>query len=346
MKIVILAGGKGSRLWPLSQECCPKPLLRLGGMHSLLQKTLLRFLGTYDPSSIVVVTSKHLALDVREQCVELDPKGEISILLEPTSRSTAPALALAICFLQEEKKIDLSEPILVVPSDGIISSLDNFLDKIFSSQKWVEEGHIVLLGVVPTKPETSYGYIRLGHVERGFFSKNQFIEKPERELAERLFLEGNVLWNTGHLLISAETFWAENAVYCKEIAKLRGVSLQEANVLFSDLPNISIDYALLEKSKKVIACDMQVSWADLGTWERLYEVFEKDENNNVHIGNGKDLGSKNCFFFSDHQPVISIGLEDVVVVSTQKGIVIAKKNLSHKIGALLESMEEEKVFHE
>ncbi|MES2199439.1 MAG: sugar phosphate nucleotidyltransferase [Chlamydiota bacterium] len=340
MKIVILAGGQGSRLWPLSRKAHPKPLLRLGGGYSLLQKTLLRFLGTYDPSSIVIVTSEESSLLVQEQCYEVDPKKNISILSESVSRSTAPALALALCFLQEEKKMDPLEPVLIVPSDGLIFPLDNFLEEISLSQERAREGFIVLFGVVPTKVETSYGYIKLGVAEGHFFTQNQFIEKPTKSFAEKLIEEGNVLWNTGHLLLTAKTFWEEMALYSSEIGRLKYLSREEANEELPLLPNISIDYALLEKSQKVIACNMPVTWSDLGTWDRVYDAFEKDAKGNVLIGDIVDLGSKNCFFLSDKKKIVTIGLEDIVVVATEDTLFLAKKEESYKIGELLKELEE------
>lgn len=340
MKIVILAGGQGSRLWPLSQKEHPKPLLRLGGGYSLLQRTLLRFLGTYESNSIVVVASEESRILVEEQCYELDPERKISILSESVSRSTAPALALALCFLQEEKELDPFEPILIVPSDGFISPLDNFLEAISLSQRQAKEGFIVLFGVVPTKAETSYGYIRLGLAEGGFFRNNQFIEKPEKIVAEKLIQEGNILWNTGHLLLTAKIFWEEMDLYLPEIGGLKSLPCQKVQEELYKLPNISIDYALLEKSQKVITCNMAVNWSDLGTWDRVCEAFEKDEQGNVRIGDTVDLGSRNCFILSDKKQVVTIGLEDMVVVVTEEAVFFAKKEESYKIGELLKTLEE------
>ena len=342
MKIVILAGGQGSRLWPLSQKSHPKPLLRLGGAYSLLQKTLLRFLGTYEASSIVVVTGEESAFFVQEQCYEVDPLKNISVLSESVSRSTAPALALALRFLEEEKGMDPLEPVLIVPSDGLIFPLDNFLEAISLSQRRAKEGFIVLFGVVPTKVETSYGYISLGVAEGGFFAKNKFIEKPTKDIAEKLIAEGNVLWNTGHLLLTAKTFWEEMTFYSPEIKRVKHLSWERANEELSALPNVSIDYALLEKSQKVIACNMPVTWSDLGTWDRLYEAFEKDAEGNVQIGDIVDLGSKNCFFLSEKRQVVTIGLEDIVVIATEEAIFLAKKEESYKISELLKKMEKKK----
>ncbi|MBS0628388.1 MAG: mannose-1-phosphate guanylyltransferase [Verrucomicrobia bacterium] len=344
MKIVILAGGEGSRLWPLSLRSHPKPLLRLGGTYSLLQKTLLRFLGAYDSSSIVVVTSEISKTLVQEQCNEVDPEKKISILTESIGKSTAPALALAFCFLKEEKKIDPLEPVLIVPSDGLISPLDNFLEKISLAQKRAREGFIVLFGVTPTKAETSYGYIRLGTAEGHFFKDNQFIEKPSKERAQKLILEERVLWNTGHLLLTAKTFWKEMMLHSPEIGNLEHLSLEKANEELMTLPSISIDYALLEKSQKVLACDMQVAWSDLGTWDRVYEAFEKDEKGNVQIGDIIDLESKNCFFLSDKKKVVTIGLEDMVVIATEEALFLAKKDQSYKIKEILKQLEELKML--
>jgi len=310
----------------------------LGSSYSLLQKTLLRFLGSYEASSIVVIAGLDFVREIRDQCNELDPREEIAVIAEKQGRSTAPALALAFCFLQEKEDFDVCEPILVVPCDGMISPLDNFLEEVSLAKRPAEEGFIVLFGVTPRGVETSYGHIDLGPRKGHFFTGSRFIEKPSFEIATALMNEKNVLWNTGHLVLSAKTFWEEIESHFPEIGALKGLSFFEANEILHTMPAISLDYALLEKSKLVLISKIPVSWSDLGTWERIYNAFEKDPEGNVKIGNVNDIGSKNCFFLTDRHIVVTIGLEDLVVVSTSSGILIAKKEDAHKIGSIKEKI--------
>ncbi len=333
MKIIILAGGKGSRLWPLSQKSCPKPFLRFGGRHSLLQKVILRFLGTYNPEDILVVAAAESAFFAKQQCDELTCGEKITVLCESIGRNTAPALALAFCFLRDKVKED--EPVLIVPSDGLISPLDNFLEAIASSEEKAKEGKIILFGVKPTKAETSYGYIKTGKKEGDFFTENTFLEKPVKEIAEKLFSEEGVFWNTGHLLLSAKTFWEQVRLHSPDIMRLEGLGAEECNRKLCEIESVSVDYALLEKSTEVLAKEMIVTWSDLGTWSRVYEAFEKDPNGNVMIGEVIDTNSKQCFVLSNTKKIVTIGLEDLIVVETEEALFLAKKNEAYKIGELL-----------
>ena len=333
MKIVILAGGKGTRLWPLSRNSFPKQLLCLGDQSSFLQKTILRFLGTYGPENIVVVTNADCHSLVRAQCLALDPKEGISILVESYSRGTAPALALALCFFQKQN-VNPLEPILLVPSDGLISSPQEFLNSLFLASKPAEEGALVLFGAVPSRAESGYGYIEIGQENKGLYEVARFIEKPSLDVAEILFQDRHVLWNTGHLLLNSKVFWEEMALYSPEIAYLQNLSLTEAKEQVKDLLEISLDYALLEKSQKTYVSKLEGAWSDIGSWDSVYEVFEKDERGNVRIGNVVDIDSKNCLFIGEKRLISSIGLEDLFVIETGDSIFIGKKGESQKVKEL------------
>ena len=333
MKVVILAGGKGTRLWPLSRNSFPKQLLCLGDQSSFLQKTILRFLGTYGPENIVVVTNADCFSLVRAQCLELDPKGAISILVESYSRGTSPALALALCFLQE-RKTDPLEPILLVPSDGLISLPQQFLDSLSLVKKSVVESSLVLFGAVPSRAESGYGYIEIGEEDDGLSVVTRFIEKPSLTVAEILFQDRRVLWNTGHLLLCTKVFWEEMSLYRPEIAYLQGMSLEEAKIQVKHLMEISLDYALLENSQRVYVSKMKGAWSDIGSWDSVYEVFEKDARGNVRIGNVVDIDSKNCLFIGEKRLISSIGLEDLFVIETGDSIFIGKKGESQRVKEL------------
>lgn len=331
MKVIILAGGRGTRLWPLSQDFFPKQLLSFGDTYSLLQKTILRFLPLYGASSLLIVTSKECEALVKKQCLELSKTEKIPVLVEPCSKSTAPSLALAVRFLEEAGKLEEGECILSVPSDCLFSSDLPFLNTVAIGQDRAKKGEIVVFGVVPTRPETGYGYLCLGPSYREGFTVRQFVEKPSKIVAEQLVASKDVLWSIGHLLFSVDTFWQEMKIHCLEIASFQHSSFQECLEKIKEVPSISIDYALLEKSQRLVAFQVFSSWLDVGSWDSVYESLEKDESGNVKRGPVFEEESKNCLFLSEKRPFLAIGLEDLLVVDTSEGLLLVKRGYSQKV---------------
>jgi len=343
MKIIVFAGGLGSRLWPLSQPFYPKPLLRLGSGYSFLQKTLLRFLGSFGADSLAVIAHQDYLQVVEQQSLEIDPKGQIVLIPERISRSTTVATALSILFLQEQGKLDEEEPLLLSPSDGLIFPLDNFLEEIFFAQKKAQQGNIVLFGVAPTHPEPSYGYIELAEIKNRLAKKKRFLEKPSSALAKELLGRADVLWNTGHILLTAKTFWEEMEKYSPKVACLRDMRYIQAVEQAEFLPDLSLDYALLEPSDKVYVSRVNITWSDMGTWDRIYEAAEKNSNGNVFLGKNLDVGSNNCLVLSEEIQVITLGLEELIVVATKEGVLVAKKGSADQMKQILGALQKEKV---
>lgn len=326
MKIVILAGGEGSRLWPLSHPLCPKPFLRFFGQESLLQNTLRRFTSLCSFDSMIVVTQQSCEELARQQCREIDAKEEITILGEPIGRSTAPAFTMALCYLQEEGKVLQGEKVLLVPSDGLFSPESALIESVHRAAQKMHWEDIVVFGVAPLRAERSYGYILPGREEDGLFLESHFIEKPSQEQANCLVEEDRVLWNTGHLLITIEGFWREIARHAPDIAALQNCSYQEMLEKFPHLPSISMDHALLENSAHLVAVAVDAAWSDVGTWDRIYEVLKKNDNHTVWMACGQDIGSKGCFFLSEDIDIVTVGLDNVVVVATPRGVMVAHKD--------------------
>jgi mannose-1-phosphate guanylyltransferase/mannose-6-phosphate isomerase len=343
MKVIVLAGGKGSRLWPLSQPNYPKPLLRLAEGYSFLQRTLLRFLGSYPSSSLAVVFHQEYKETISQQCLEIAPKGDIVLIEEKVSRSTTIAAALGILALQEKGVLKENEPVLLSPSDARIFPLDIFLEEISFAQEALEKGYMAIFGVTPTHIEPSYGYIQAAEKGVRLSLKKQFIEKPSYEKTQELMKEGDLLWNTGHILLTPKIFWGELEQYCSQIASLRYLRYEDAVNTAHLMLDISLDHALLEPSLKVLVSRLDVNWSDMGTWDRIYEAVDKNNEGNVFLGNSIDVGSKNCLIVSNGIKVVTFGLEELIVVATEEGVLITKKGCADQIKGALSLLQKEEI---
>ena len=338
MKIVILAGGSGTRLWPYSRNSFPKQFLHFGDKKSLLQKTIERFVGRYPLSDLLIVTNQDYYHLVKAQMREISPDLEQQILVEPERKNTAPAIALAISYLKQEKKIPSDECVLVCSSDHIISPIERFLEAIEKGESLAKQGNHVIFGIRPHKPETGYGYIKTRYLTQDIASVEAFIEKPSFELAQSYLLDGNYLWNSGIFLFQIGTFLEEIALHCASISEKLKDSFQECCANFSTMPDISIDYALMEKSKKIGVIPLDVTWSDVGSWDSVYDVHAKDENLNVKIGNILDIDTKNCLIMGGKRLISTIGVQDLLIIETDDAIFIGKKGESQRVKSLVEEL--------
>lgn len=333
---VILAGGSGSRLWPLSRELYPKQLLNLYAEKSLLQSTFERLNKFIPAENIISVTNSKHSANVRMQLGEL---SENSIILsEPISKNTAPAIALSVKYIFENSKND--ETVLVVPSDLLIEDNDKFIQTIQEAQKYVDEGFIVTFGIKPTYPEIGFGYIC---AEDG--KVKSFTEKPDVKTAQKYLNDGNYFWNSGIFMFKTSTILGECEHHCPEIAKIiKNINCSDKNIPFTEfekMPCISIDYAVMEKSKKLAMVELKSDWKDLGSWKSIYEVSPKDGNNNVFVGHVLDKDSKNSFVYSSSKLVATIGLEDTVVIETEDAILACKKDKTQEVKQIYETLKEQ-----
>ena len=339
MKIIILAGGSGTRLWPYSRSCFPKQFLHFGDHRSLLQKTIERFVGRYPLSDIHILTNQAYYHLVKTQAKEISPELEKQILVEPERRNTAPAIALAVSYLIEQTKASPDDCFLVCSSDHLISPPEKFLEAIAQGEKSAVKGQHVIFGVRPHKPETGYGYIKSqGAPIDHAYAVEAFVEKPNFELAQRYLLEGNYLWNSGIFLFRIGTFLEEMKQHCPEIFEKLQMPFQQFFSAFAELPDISIDYALMEKTKKTVVIPLDVTWSDVGSWDSVYDVLEKDDNQNVKIGNILDIDTQNCLIMGDKRLISTIGVQDLLVIETDDAIFIGKKGESQIVKNLVEEL--------
>ncbi len=333
MKVVILAGGSGTRLWPYSRTSIPKQFLHFGDKHSLLQKTVLRFSPVATLDDILIVTNQQYLHLVNTQLKEIKADVGLRVLIEPEKKNTAPAIALAVSYLLEEG-CDENECILVASSDHLILPETRFVEAIQEAIRMAQKGKSVVFGIRPNKPETGYGYIKAN--ENG--DVECFVEKPNAVLAQQYVLSGNYLWNSGIFLFQAGTFINELKEHCPSIAEKMDRGFKETIAQFSDMPDISIDYAVMEKSKKAVMIPLDISWSDVGSWDSVYDVMEKDANHNVKIGNVCDMDTKNCLILGSKRLISTIGLEDLIIIETEDVLLIGKKGESQKVKELVEEL--------
>ncbi len=333
---VILAGGSGSRLWPLSRELYPKQLLTLNADKSLLQATFERLNNFIPAQNIISVTNSKHHSNIKMQLSKLSE--DTVILAEPISKNTAPAIALSIKYIVENYNED--EIILVVPSDLQINDVEKFTQTIKSSEHFANEGFIVTFGIKPNYPETGYGYI---------CTENEkvvsFVEKPNRQTAEKYIQNGNYFWNSGIFMFKASTIIKEFKKYCPEIdSVIKNIDFSEKSISFTEfdkMPNISIDYAIMEKSSNIVMVELKSDWKDLGSWKSIYEISPKDENNNVFVGHVLDKDSKNSLVYSSSKLVATIGLEDTVIVETEDAILACKKDKTDEVKQVYETLKQQ-----
>jgi len=344
MKAIILAGGVGKRLWPISKESLPKQFLKFLDQESLFQKTIKRFEECKFIDEIVVVTNKSFEKITKEQIEEINFKKKTQIILEPEKRNTAPAILFAIKTLKENFSIDENTKLLFLPSDHLIFPKDKFLSYIERLNS-VQKDEIVIFGVRPHKVETGYGYIKLTQrvsKDLELYKIDAFVEKPSFEKAKKFFLSENYLWNSGMFLFTEKTFKNEIKKHSPNLFEFYEFSYDKFLKKFSKIEKISIDYALIEKTRNILVQILDISWSDVGSWDSLYDVMPKDENENVVRGNVVTLDTKNSLIFSKKKLISTMGLEDIILVETEDSIFLAKKQKSQNVKDILKKLIDKK----
>lgn len=339
---VILCGGAGSRLWPVSRQDLPKPFIRLNDGESLLQKAYLRGASLPDVAEIMTVANRDLFFKTEDEYREvghlLDAPVKSSFILEPFGRNTAPAIALASLMAAETQGPDAV--LLILAADHLISNQPSFTDAVGKAVELAQKGRLVTFGIKPTAPETGYGYI-----EADGYNVKRFVEKPSLDTAQSYLDSGDFLWNSGMFCFSAGVMLAEMAEHCPEIlqkaqnclAQARTASgekfsqVEIASEHFEEVPDDSIDYAVMEKTNNaaVVACD--IGWSDIGCWRALGELVTADGNNNHIQGDVVMHDSKNCIIKSEDRLVGAVGLDGFIIIDTPDALLVADKNRAQEV---------------
>ncbi len=343
--VVIMAGGKGERFWPLSTPEEPKPFIKILGSETLIQQTVHRILPLVSVEHILVILGKeHLPL-AREQLPQLP---ETNFIVEPVGRDTAPCIGLAS--LELEKR-DPESIMIIIPADHYIPDQDKFLSTLTLAVEVARQGsYIVTLGIKPTRPETGYGYILAGNQKvtlqgRDVFQVQKFVEKPDFATAAKYLEEGSYYWNSGIFIWKNRTIQDLLSRYMPALwqgldrIKASLGSPEEQEVLrreFNQFERISIDYGILEKAPDVLMIPTDFRWDDVGTWKALDRVLPLDENGNIIVGNHRGVETKGCIIYAKDIFISTFGISDLIIVSSQGKVLICHKDMAPDLKKLLQ----------
>jgi len=352
---IILSGGSGTRLWPMSRRLYPKQFMDLQG-GTLFGQAAARAAalpGSLAPVVICNEEQRFLAAAILQQEAKVGGRDKLAaarILLEPTGRNTAPAIALGALAAREAQPEGETDPLLLVlSSDHVINPQEAFAQAVHLAAAGADSGRLVVFGVQPTHPETGFGYIKQGEqLFQGVFAVERFVEKPDSRTASAMLDEGGYVWNSGMFMFRASVFLDELSRYapevhaaCLAIWQSRKTDLDFMRFspeAFAACPSVSIDYAVMEQTQKACVTPLSAAWNDMGSWEAFYGSSDRDENGNARTGDVIELESKNCYLHSNHRLIAAIGLDGISVVETADAVLIMPRERCQDVKLLLEEL--------
>lgn len=351
---IIMAGGSGTRLWPLSRGNYPKQFLTLNGQHTMLQNTLLRLKGIEHSPAMVICNEEHRFI-AAEQLRLINAKHS-GIFLEPVGRNTAPAIAIA-AFKAMQKGDD--PLLLVLAADHVIEDTASFQKSIIQASEFAEKGKLVTFGIIADKPEVGYGYIKRGCSYGNAFVVERFFEKPNLDTAKEYVASENYYWNSGMFLFKASRYLEELKAFRPDIYKAceKAIRVQDNDLefirvdkaAFEACPDESIDYAVMEHTEHAVVVPMDAGWSDVGGFSALWDVAEKDENGNAFEGDVVSVDTGNCLVRGDEKLIATVGVQDLVIVNTKDAILVAHKDkaqeVKHIVNKLKADGRKEVTFH-
>jgi len=347
IRAVIMAGGIGTRFWPLSRTKIPKQFLPIVSEKTMIEETVLRLLPLLSPDKIYTVANLNQNQTIRKLLPKLPTEN---VFVEPRGKNTAPSLMLATAqiFLQNPDAV-----VAALPADHLIKNSSLFLRKLEAGASLAAEGFLITFGIPPTHPATGYGYIHLSREsprriqEESFFTVKEFKEKPEYEQAKQFLEAGNYYWNSGMFLWEARVFAQKLEKYApsmfsywkKMLKALKNEKNRELKAIFEEIPALSIDYALMEKAKEgVLVCPGNFGWSDVGSWSSLRDIWPKDKNGNAIKGESLIFNSRNCLSYSPHKLTALIGVEDIIVVDTGNALLVCHKDQDQRVKDIVDSI--------
>ena len=344
---VILSGGAGTRLWPVSREALPKPFIKLPDGESLLVKTLLRAAALPDVTAVLTVTNRDHYFLTRDE-FDLDrPLPVLDYLLEPFGRNTAPAIAAAA--LRMEERFGPEATLLVLPADHLISDQAGFAEAVARACALAAAGWLVTFGIKPTAPETGFGYIEAGDaLGGGGYKVTRFVEKPALDKAAAYLAAGNFTWNSGMFCFTAGSFLAALRTHAPELlaaveATLAATDFTQqppvlAAELFKHVPDISIDYAVMEKADKVAVVPAAFDWSDIGSWNALAELTAADSYGNRINGEAVMVDTANCYVQGGERMVAAVGVENLLIIDTADALLVADRSRAQDVKAVVQKL--------
>jgi mannose-1-phosphate guanylyltransferase/mannose-6-phosphate isomerase len=344
---VILSGGSGTRLWPLSRSAYPKQFIALTGEKSLFQQTLERMFGVPGAGDALIVCNEDHRFMVAEQLRQLD-MASLGILLEPVGRNTAPAIACAALYTLSKDK---DAVLVVTPSDHVVRDHEQFVAAMQQGLRSANDGSLVTFGIVPDKPETGFGYIRKQNraTNPGVFPVAEFVEKPDLDTAKSYIASGDFYWNSGMFVFRADAYLEELEQYYPDIlaAATKACNLIKSDMdflrldteAFTACPSESIDYAVMEKTAKSVVVPMDAGWSDVGSWSALADVsLEEGSDGNVVLGDVLVKGVSNSYLRSENRMIAGIGLDNLIVVETADAVLVADKSQVQDVKTIVEEL--------